>query len=104
MSHNKISKIAHLENCISLRELNLVNNEVTSLLNINTVLGNIAVLILTGNRISDPSPLSRLYGLRILDLSYNIISDFCHFSDFHKLPELDQLWLKRNPIAQNSNY
>jgi len=104
LSHNQIQAIRNLHECVSLRELDLRNNQISSVFKINQAIGNVQTLLLTSNLISDPVPLSKLFGLKLLDLSYNLISEVSLIKGFAKLPYLKMLWLKGNPIAYTKSY
>jgi len=64
----------------------------------NLLLGNIKVLLLANNNISDVCGLDCLYSLERLDLKYNRITNLCDVSGLAKLPDLMKLELKGNPL------
>jgi hypothetical protein len=68
------------------------------------MLGNIKVLILTGNRIRAVQGLDRLYSLESLSLDKNNLADLANVAGLANLPELKSLKLIGNPIAEFSEY
>ena len=58
-------------------------------------------LTLTGNRLSDISPLSSLGGLSFLDLSDNLITDLSPLANLH---ELKTLYLNNNPFTPATDF
>jgi len=63
------------------------------------LLGNIKILLLADNCITNVQGLDRLYSLKRLDLRNNKIAKLCDVSALAKLPELMELELMGNPIA-----
>jgi Leucine-rich repeat (LRR) protein len=64
----------------------------------NMLLGNVKVLLLSNNKISDVCGLDRMYSLERLDLKHNRIFDLCDVSALAKLPNLMRLDLRGNPL------
>jgi Leucine-rich repeat (LRR) protein len=64
----------------------------------NLLLGNLKVLILANNNISDACGLDRLYSLEILDMKYNRITNLCDVSALAKLPNLTKFDVEGNPL------
>ena len=62
------------------------------------LLGNVKVLLLSNNNISDVCGLDRMYSLERLDLKNNRISGLCDVSALAKLPNLMRLDLRGNPL------
>ena len=104
ISHNLISKIENLENCIDLSYLNIGFNRISSLAEVNMTLGNIKHLILKSNAISSAEGLDKLYALHTLDLSDNIISNLDDVRLISELPFLTSLYLEGNPVSFHDNY
>ena len=52
LSHNLIAKVENTEHMYRLGYLNLGHNQLTSVADINLVLGNVTVLVLRENRVS----------------------------------------------------
>jgi len=78
--------------------LNLSNNRLFSMNKAHMMLGNIKILILTGNRLSNVGGIERLYSLEQLDIGHNEISSLADVSGLAKLPELMHLGLEGNPM------
>lgn len=71
MSHNLITRVEHTEHCYRLAYLNLGANMISSVADINLVLGNVTVLVLRDNQLVSMLGLEKLFNLRRLDLSGN---------------------------------
>ena len=67
-------------------------------------LGNIQILSLRHNQISELGALSKLYSLVQLDLAYNIIGSLSEVECLIELPLLQNLWLEHNPIETMESY
>ena len=100
LSHNIISKIENLEYCINLSYLNLGFNKISNTLDVNFTLGNIRILILKSNGISELDGLDKLYTLEKLDLSENLISTKEEIIKISELPFLNSLFLEGNPVKK----
>ena len=66
--------------------------------------GNISILSLADNSISELKPISRLLGLVSLNLSNNKIDDFDEIEYLDRLPMLQSLDLSFNPICSEADY
>ena len=104
LSYNSISRIVHLQDCISLQYLNLSHNKIDSLSNLDRVLGRVTNLCVSHNDIQNFSGIEKLLSLEILDASYNQLCNFPHIRSACKLPCLESLWLTGNPLADSENY
>lgn len=67
-------------------------------------IGNIKMLSLRHNQISDISPLEKLYSLVQLDISHNLIGSVNQVKYLKNLPFLISLWLENNPIDTLDSY
>lgn len=62
-------------------------------------IGNIEVLLLSNNYIRNVHGLDRLYSLERLSLDNNLLANLSDISKLAKLPNLEQLSLRGNPIV-----
>jgi len=104
LNYNLISKIQHTENLYNLDVIELAHNNITSVLKINEVLGNIKALNLRANKILYTSGLDKLYALEHLNISNNLISSLEEIKRLAVLPFLQTLNLKGNPVDSISDY
>jgi hypothetical protein len=108
LAHNELrstrTAFAGLSSLPNLRRLDLSYNYLTHTRGANAMLGNIKVLILTGNRIRAVQGLDRLYSLERLSLDKNNLTDLANVAGLANLPELKSLKLIGNPIAEFSEY
>ena len=106
LSNNYFQEIQHLQECCSLEQLNLSCNLIQSLNDIHLVLGNISVLNLASNRITDDTliDIGKLKGLLSLNLSYNLIISVDSLDCLNGLPLLEVLWVEKNPFTYMDNY
>lgn len=108
LAHNDLinarTALAGLSSLPLLRRLDLSYNHLTKLRGANVMLGNIKVLILTGNRIQTVQGLDRLYSLERLSLDRNKLKDLASVAGLAKLPELKSLKLLGNPVAELSKF
>ena len=106
LAHNELlslrTAVAGVSALPLLRRLDLSYNYLTSMKGVNTMLGNVKVLILTGNRIRNVEGLDRLYSLEKLALDGNNLKDLASVAGLAKLPELHSLKLYGNPVAELS--
>lgn len=100
LSHNDISQVIHLQDCAFLFSLDLSFNRIRVLSNISLVLGNVKQLCLSNNQIQSLDGLSNLYSLIELDVSGNCIEDFAEIQHIRRLPCLENVWLRGNPMAR----
>lgn len=99
LSHNSVSHIVHLQDCVSLFELNLSHNRISVLSNCDRILGNICRLILSHNNIESLDGLNKLYALERIDLARNAISDMAEVDCLCNLPNLEMVTLLGNPMC-----
>ena len=104
LSYNLISRILHLQDCISLQYLNLSHNKIDSLSNLDRVLGRVTNLCVSYNEIQTFTGIEKLLSLEVLDASYNQVSIFSNIRGACKLPCLESLCLTGNPLADAENY
>ncbi|XP_062513317.1 nischarin-like [Corticium candelabrum] len=103
LSQNLITEIENLD-IPQLMILNLSNNRISSLVGIESKLGNVANLNLSHNRIKSLDGIGRLYSVLKLDVSMNAISDLQSLRGLGRLPCLESLKLEDNPIATMKQY
>ena len=113
----KITNLAGLEKCRSLREVKLGNNEITDITPLKD-LKEIQSLHLQKNKITSVAPLAELTALQYLDLSNNQVADIAPLAKFAALgfleltnnqvkdiavlgglKKLHALYLDSNPVA-----
>ncbi|GMT24149.1 hypothetical protein PFISCL1PPCAC_15446, partial [Pristionchus fissidentatus] len=105
MTHNQLSDIGRfLVDLHSLTHLNLSNNKIEQLNQWNEKLGNVKVLILAGNVITDLTGLSKLYSIETLDVSNNRLKNPENVSSIGSLPCLVELSMEGNEIAERLDY
>lgn len=104
VSHNVISHLIHLQDCVNLRRLVISHNRIRVLSNIGRVLGNLTHLDLSHNCIQSLDGIDKVFGLQRVDLSFNTIDDFREMRYLSKLPCLENLSLLGNPIANHPQY
>ncbi|CAD6193514.1 unnamed protein product [Caenorhabditis auriculariae] len=104
-SYNNILDIGvHLQHLHNLTELDLSNNSITKVDNWNEKLGNVKKLKLGGNSIEDLTGLSKMYSLEYLDVKGNKVSTIESVQPVGKLPCLEILILRENPIRKVVEY
>jgi hypothetical protein len=104
LSYNCLSSIEDYFNCVNLVDLNLGFNRINNLSDINLRIGAISTLILSNNKIKELGALNKLFSLKILDLSFNLITAFSEVQSLKRLPELSSLSLIGNPLTFAENY
>jgi Leucine-rich repeat (LRR) protein len=104
ISHNDISHIIHLQDCLSLRVVNAAYNRVSVLSNIGWVIANVQILNLSHNKLQSLDGIERLPLLRKLDLSYNSIRDINEVKATVDMKELVSLVVFGNPCSISPNY
>ena len=87
--------------CERLEHLDLSRNRLEGLPALHLSLGNVSTLILSHNRLSSTSGLERLFSVVELDLSHNAIRDPSEVRRLASLPNLEGLWLRCNPLADD---
>lgn len=104
LAHNDLrsarTALAGLSYLPNLRRLDLSYNYLTHMRGANVMLGNIKVLILTGNLIQTVHGLDRLYSLERLSLDKNKLTDLASVAGLANLPELKSLKMTDNPISE----
>ena len=103
LSHNSITHVVHLHDCLHLTTLDVSHNRVRVLSNLDRVLGNVVTLNLSYNRIASLDGLNKLYSLEQLDLRGNLIDDPVEIAHLALLPCLERLALSPNPLSSRSD-
>ncbi len=104
LSHNSISHIIHLQDCISLKHVNLSHNRIRVLSNLERVLGSVTRINVSHNEIESLDGIDKIYSLERLDASHNVLDDFVEVQHLCKLPCLESLVLGDNPLADHVEY
>ena len=104
LSRNDISHIIHLQDCYSLRDLNLSYNRISVLSNVGRVLGNVITLNISHNLIVSLDGIGAMYSLQTIDCSHNAIDDFCEVRHLINLPCLEHIILEGNVLCENALY
>lgn len=104
LSQNCLQSLKHIEHCICLTHLDISFNNFSDCRNIYEHVGNISTLVLQRNGITSTAGLDKLYSIRILDLSGNLISRMSEVQDVCTAPCLESLWLHGNPITMLRDY
>jgi len=104
LSHNTISHIIHLQDCIALRILDLSHNRIRVLSNLERVLGSVTHLSLAHNEIESLDGIDKIYSLEKLDAANNLINDFAEVRNLCRLPNLEGVRLRGNPVSEGKHY
>lgn len=104
LSYNLVSKIENLQFCFRLVHLNLANNRIRSVENTVATLGNLRVLNLASNGLESAYGLEKILGLERLDISDNQLMQPLDVARLAHLPNLTQLELRGNPLANISKW
>lgn len=103
LSHNELcdpgSALQGLDHLPMLSGIDLSFNRIQTMNGAHLLLGNIKVLLLSHNLITNVEGLDRLFPLQKLDVSYNKISKLADISSIGKLPDLMDLRLIGNPFC-----
>ena len=76
LSHNLLTAVPSLIECLDLERLNLSHNKITDVTDIHKKVGSITKLCLQGNKIVSTAGIQYLMGLKYLDLRDNSITDW----------------------------
>ena len=99
LSHNTISHVIHLHDCIDLKFVNFSYNRIRVLSNLERVIGSVTIINLAHNEVESLDGLDRILSLEKLDLSYNKINDYAEVEVLCRLPNLEAVHLEGNPLA-----
>ncbi|KAL4196789.1 hypothetical protein AMTRI_Chr04g247990 [Amborella trichopoda] len=99
LSHNSFAKVDNLWRCTKLRYLDLGFNHLRTIASLKEVTCPITKLVLRNNALTSLNGIENLKSVDGLDLSYNILSNFCEIELLASLPSLQNLWLEGNPIC-----
>jgi len=94
--------LAGLSSLCLLERLDLSFNAIMSMDSAHTLLGNVKVLILTGNRLTTAKGLDRLYSLEYLALDNNNINTTQDVVGVTRLPCLADILLQHNPFSRSA--
>jgi Leucine-rich repeat (LRR) protein len=104
VSHNFISHIVHLQDCIALENINLSHNRIRILSNLERTIGSIKNLNLSYNEIESLDGIEKIYSLERINLSNNFMNDINEIQYLSRLPCLIAMVLGNNPIAEFKHY
>lgn len=104
LSHNSISHVVHLQDCFSLRYIDLSNNRIRVLSNLERVLGRVTRMSVANNKICSLDGLDKIYSLERIDVSGNYVDDFNEIQALIRLPCLEHVRLLSNPIEKFTDY
>jgi Leucine-rich repeat (LRR) protein len=104
ISHNFISHIVHLQDCIALENINLSHNRIRILSNLERTIGSIKNLNLSYNEIESLDGIEKIYSLERINLSNNFMNDLNEIQYLSRLPCLIAMILGNNPIAELKHY
>ena len=102
LSHNTISHIIHLQDCIDLKYVNFSYNRIRVLSNFERVIGSVTMINLAHNEVESLDGIDRILSLEKLDISYNRINDFGEIQVLCRLPNIEFIRLEGNPLALNA--
>jgi hypothetical protein len=101
LSHNDLvseNALSGLSKMPHLAKVDLSYNRIECLKSAHYHLGNIQTLVLSHNHLKSAEGIERLYSLQELWLDHNRIGELSKISALARLPELETLHLKGNPI------
>ena len=101
LSHNTITHVIHLQDCIDLKFLNLSHNRIRVLSNLERVIGSVTMLSLAYNDIESLDGIDRILSLEKLDVANNHINDYAELENLCRMPNLEAVRLAGNPLAVN---
>lgn len=101
LSHNTITHVIHLQDCIDLKFLNLSHNRIRVLSNLERVVGSVTTIILSNNDIESLDGIDRILSLEKLVVADNRINDYAEIQLLCKLPNLEAVRLVGNPLADS---
>lgn len=104
LSRNSIQHIIHLQDCISLKYINLSHNRIRVLSNLERVLGSVTRLNVSHNEIESLDGIDKIYSLERINASHNMLDDFAEVQHVCRLPCLESLVLSDNPISDHVEY
>ncbi len=104
LSHNSISHIIHLQDCISLKHINLSHNRIRVLSNLERVLGSVTRINVSHNEIESLDGIDKIYSLERFNAAHNVLDDFSEVQHLCRLPCLESLVLSDNPLADHVEY
>jgi hypothetical protein len=99
LSHNTISHVIHLHDCIDLKYVNFSYNRIRVLSNLERVIGSVTMINLSHNEVESLDGIDRILSLEKLDVSYNRINDYVEVQALCRLPNLEAVRLEGNPLA-----
>jgi hypothetical protein len=99
LSHNTISHIIHLHDCIDLKYVNFSHNRIRVLSNLERVIGSVTMVNLSHNDVESLDGIERILSLEKLDVSFNRVNDFAEVQALCRLPNLEAVRLEGNPLA-----
>eukprot|EP00520_Triparma_pacifica_P017339 CAMPEP_0118642780 /NCGR_PEP_ID=MMETSP0785-20121206/6017_1 /TAXON_ID=91992 /ORGANISM="Bolidomonas pacifica, Strain CCMP 1866" /LENGTH=1183 /DNA_ID=CAMNT_0006534353 /DNA_START=107 /DNA_END=3655 /DNA_ORIENTATION=- len=94
--------LAGMSSLVNLQKVDLSYNFLSTMEGANRMLGNIKVLLLTGNRLTNGKGLEKLYSIEYLAIDDNNIHALADIAGITKLPCLSDLNLKDNPFCDSN--
>jgi Leucine-rich repeat (LRR) protein len=102
LSHNSLEQLPDaLAHIYSLDTLNLSYNNLLNVYEAPTCLGNITTLNLSHNPLESTRGLEKLWSLRSLDLTFNLIRSADDICEISGLPELEEIRVAGNPFCSD---